>query len=273
MSPVTSYGLDRLARMLFLFGLVQWGTAVTTGQETVRFHLVRYIEVETESLDAFQSAVEEKTTKFNSSEDSSRWWTYRISGGKRSGYFARGFGNLTAEQLDQPQFPEQGLAPKMGEEGRYWMDNIASLEKAAGQREVWREIKGTHYEGLPKGHHPKFVKHMRWKMLPGMYQETEEHYRRFSEAIRRSGMKVNWNITRLEVGGDLMTYQMSLSFDRLADTFKDGEVLEKAYEAAHGQGSWKKHLAKGATLMQPNAEVISELWILQPKMGNSSFGR
>ena len=86
-------------------------------------------------------------------------------------------------------------------------------------------------------------------------------------------MKVNWNITRLEVGGDLMTYQMSLSFDRLADTFKDGEVLEKAYEAAHGQGSWKKHLAKGATLMQPNAEVISELWILQPKMGNSSFGR
>ena len=44
-------------------------------------------------------------------------------------------------------------------------------------------------------------------------------------------------------------------------------------EAAHGQGNWKKHLAKGATLMQPNAEVISELWILQPKMGNSSFGR
>ena len=86
-------------------------------------------------------------------------------------------------------------------------------------------------------------------------------------------MKVNWNITRLEVGGDLMTYQMSLSFDRLADTFKDGEVLEKAYEAAHGQGSWKKHLAKGATLMQPNAEVMSELWILQPQMGNSSFGR
>ena len=89
--------------MLFLFGLFQWGTAVTIGQDTIRFHLVRYIEVETDALNDFRNAVEEKTKTFNSSEESSRWWTYRISGGKRSGQFARGFGNVTAEQLDQPQ--------------------------------------------------------------------------------------------------------------------------------------------------------------------------
>ena len=262
-----------LACLLFLFSLSQWETSDLHGQDATRFHVVRYIEVETDAVDDFRDAVEEKTKKFNSSEESSRWWTYRISGGKRSGQFARGFGNVTAKQLDQPRFPVQGLAPEMDEEGKYWMDNIASFEKSAGHREVWREIKGTRYEGLPEGHHPKFVKHMRWKMLPGMYQETEQHYRMFSEAIRTSGMKVNWNITRLEMGGDFMTYQMSLSFDRLDDTFKDGEVLAKAYETAHGKGSWKKHLAQGATLMQPNAEVISELWILQPKLGNSSFGR
>ena len=257
----------------FMFVTGLHGQSETTKSDPLKFHLVRFIEVESENVEEFKIAAQEKTKTFNSGNQTSRWWTYRISDGKRSGQFARGFGDVTAKQLDHPKFPVQGLVPETDDEAKYWIEKVAPLQKSSGNREVWQEIQGTRYRGLPAGHHPKFVLHRRWKMLPGMYQKLENQYSMFSNAIRKSGIKANWTVTRLHMGGDFMTYQESLSFDRLSDTLLGGDVWQAAFEDANGEGSWKKHLEEHAKIMQPNAEVIAELWTLQPNLGNSSFGQ
>lgn len=126
----------------FMFVTGLHGQSETTKSDPLKFHLVRFIEVESENVEEFKIAAQEKTKTFNSGNQTSRWWTYRISDGRRSGQFARGFGDVTAKQLDHPKFPVQGLVPETDDEAKYWIEKVAPLQKSSGNREVWQEIQG-----------------------------------------------------------------------------------------------------------------------------------
>ena len=237
------------------------------------FHSVRFIEVDKENLDAFVKAVEEKTAKFNAAKGTSKWWTYQIIKGPRTNMFARGFGGATAAELDTPKFGAQGFGPNWeAEEAQYWKKHIRPLEKSAGKAELWREIVGTQYQGLAKDIRPRFVRHRKWKMLPGMYQRLELHYQKLTKAIAASKRPINWGVGRLEMGGDFMTYAETISFNRLSDTLLADDV-RLHFDKIHGEGAWKEWLVENSQIMQPNAEVITEVWQYKPKMSNGSLGK
>ncbi len=241
--------------------------------EEAIFHAVRFIEVEKGNRDAFVKAVEEKTAKFNAADGTSKWWTYQIIKGPRTNMFARGFGGVTAAELDSPKFASQGFAPDWNtEEAQYWKKHIQPLEKSAGKAELWRSIVGTHYKGLPENTKPRFVRHRKWKMLPGMYQRLELHYQQLTKAIAASKRPINWGVGRLEMGGDFMTYSETIAFNKLADTMLAGDVSIH-FDEIHGEGAWKKWLVEHSKIMQPNAEVITEVWEYKPKMSGSPLGK
>lgn len=237
------------------------------------FHSVRYIEVERGNRDAFVKAVEEKTAKFNSADGTSKWWTYKIIKGPRTNMFARGFGGVTAAELDSPKFASQGFGPDWNsEEAQYWKKHIQPLEKSAGKAELWRSIAGTQYQGLPADTRPRFVRNRRWKMLPGMYQRLELHYQKLTKAIAASKRPINWGVGRLEMGGDFMTYAETIAFNKLSDTLLADDV-RLHFDKIHGEGAWKQWLVEHSKIMQPNAEVITEVWEYKPKMSGSPLGK
>jgi hypothetical protein len=250
-----------------------WAQQSNDKPEPVVFHAVRYIEVDKENRAAFVKAVEEKTRKYNADAASSQWWTYQILNGPRSNMFARGFGRVTADELDSPKFKSQGFAPDWdAEEAQYWKKHIQPLEKSAGKGELWREIAGTEYRGLPEKSKPRFVRHRKWKMLPGMYQRLESHYQKLTKAIAASKRPVDWCVARLEMGGDFMTYSETIAFNKLGDILMADQVGVD-FDMIHGEGAWKKWLQEHARIMQPNAEVITEVWEYKPTMSNSALGK
>jgi len=250
-----------------------WSQEGAETTEEAIFHSVRFIEVEKENREAFVKAVEEKTAKFNTGEGTSKWWTYKIIKGPRANMFARGFGGVTAAQLDAPKFRSQGFAPDWDvEEAQYWKKHVQPLEKSAGKNELWRTITGTSYRGLPEDSQPRFVRHRKWKMLPGMYQRLELHYQLLTKAIAASERPINWGVGRLEMGGDFMTYSETIAFNKLSDTMLAGDVRVH-FDKIHGEGAWKEWLEEHSKIMQPNAEVITEVWEYQPKMSGSPLGK
>jgi len=243
------------------------------GANAAVFHIVRFIEVDTNNRDAFVKAVEEKTRKYNATPESSQWWTYQILNGPRANMYARGFGGVTAAQLDTPKFPAQGLGADWNpDEAQYWKKHIQPLEKSAGNGEIWREITGTRYHGLPKGSHTRFVRHRKWKMLPGMYQRLEAHYQKLTAAIAASKRPINWGVGRLEMGGDFMTYAETISFNKLEDTLL-ADQLSHHYNKLHGEGSWKEFLLEHSRIMQPNAKVMTEVWEFKPTMSSTALDK
>ena len=237
-------------------------------KEESQLYMVRYIEVEPKNREAFVKAVEEKTKKFDVGENVSQWWTYRILTGPRTNMFARGFGPTTPSQLDNPKFPVQGLSLDLNDkEALFWKENIQPLEKSTGNTELWLAISGLSYTGLPAGTTAKFVRHRKWKMKPGMYQRLEAHYKDITKAIASQKRPVNWQVSRLEAGGDFMTYAETMAFNNLADVAVVGD-FKNAFNKVNGENSWEKFLKEHNAVMQENASVETEIWAFQQNMSS-----
>ena len=109
-------------------------------------------------------------------------------------------------------------------------------------------------------------------MLPGMYQRLELHYQQLTKAIAASERPINWGVGRLEMGGDFMTYAETIAFNKLSDTMLAGDI-NRYFDKIHGEGAWKEWLKEHGQIMQPNAEVITEVWEYKPKMSGSPLGK
>ena len=229
----------------------------------------RHIEVEQGSAQEYREAVATKTRLFNASPDASQWFTFRILTGPRANQFVRGF-ETTNAGLTQPRHPIQGLNPDWDDpEWAYWRENITPLEVSSGNVQVWQPISKLHYRGLA-GSLPKYIRHRRWKMKPGMYQRLEAHYQQLLQTLESTGARINFTIGRLVDGGDFMTYSESTAFQESADDPTVGHVRE-AFIKCHGEGSWEKWLEEHHAVMQENAVVETELWALEESMTSSTL--
>ena len=74
------------------------------------------------------------------------------------------------------------------------------------------------------------------------------------------------------MGGDFMTYSETIAFNKLGDILMADQVRVD-FDTIHGEGAWKKWLQEHARIMQPNAEVITEVWEYKPTMSNSALGK
>ena len=74
------------------------------------------------------------------------------------------------------------------------------------------------------------------------------------------------------MGGDFMTYAETIAFNKLSDTMLAGDI-NRYFDKIHGEGAWKEWLKEHGQIMQPNAEVITEVWEYKPKMSSYSLGK
>ena len=239
----------------------------TTGQEVnqeANLFVIRYIDVEDHNQDAFVKEVTKKNKKFNRSEGSDQWWTYRILTGVRSGQFARGFGPKSWSDLDAKKTTQTLQPTPNHEEVIYWKENIRPLEKEIGNTEVWQNPKGLIYTGLgeisgSQAPQTRYGFHRHWKMKPGMYKRLEAHYVKLKKVFEANKIPVNWAIYRLVAGGDFMTYSESVFFNDWK-SYGSVRIVRDLFDKVHGDGSWDSYLAEHNEIMQENATVEGEFW-------------
>lgn len=234
-------------------------------------YVLRFIEVMPENVASWREKVVEKQQKLNSKPDSSQWGTWQITTGPRTGQFARGF--LTTPALySNPVHPAQGMAaPRETEEVAYWIEHVQPLQESSGNRQIWRPINGLRSEGIPQDKIPKYSRHRRWRMKPGMYQRLEANYKKRIAVMDHLGHPINFSIARLEDGGDFMIYAETTAFNNMAD-IPGPEQIRDAFIAVHGEGSWEKYLEEHNGVMQENAIVETETWVYEESLSNLVMG-
>lgn len=235
-------------------------------------YVIRFIEVMPENVASWRENVRAKQQKFNSEPDSSQWGTWRIATGPRTGQFARGF-LTTPELYSNPVHPSQGMAaPQEAEEVAYWIEHVQPLqEDSSGNRQIWRPIEGLRSEGLPQDKAPKYLRHRRWRMKPGMYQRLEANYKKRIAVMDHLGHPINFSIARLEDGGDFMIYAETTAFNGMADIPGPAQIRD-AFIAVHGEGSWENYLEEHNAVMQENAIVETETWVYEESLSNLVVG-
>lgn len=116
-----------------LSGLTNIGLAddhvKTENKKEPSIYVVRHIEVEVEKAKEFEDAVAEKTQKYNRSEGSDLWFTYKVLTGPRTGQYARLFGVSSWADLDKKNTSNTVNIPRDNEESAYWLENITPLQK------------------------------------------------------------------------------------------------------------------------------------------------
>ncbi|MEE2936771.1 MAG: hypothetical protein VYA84_12340 [Planctomycetota bacterium] len=274
-------GIGKMAFWVFGVGLASWimlsASASTFAQDSKPevpsnpIYVIRVIEVMPEDLASWRENVRAKQEKFNSAPDSSQWGTWRIATGPRTGQFARGFAT-TPELYSNPVHPSQGMAASWEtEEAAYWLEHVQPLQESSGNRQIWRPIKGLRSEGLPQDKTPKYLRHRRWRMKPGMYQRLEANYKKRIAVMDHCGHPIDFSIARLSDGGDFMIYAETTAFNDMAD-IPGPEQIRDAFIAVHGEGSWEKYLEEHNAVMQENAIVETETWVYEESLSNLVMG-
>ena len=250
---------------VILSGLTNIGLAddhvKTENKKEPSIYVVRHIEVEVEKAKEFEDAVAEKTQKYNRSEGSDLWFTYKVLTGPRTGQYARLFGVSSWADLDKKNTSNTVNIPRDNEESAYWLENITPLQKNANApAEVWLTIPGTKYNNLGEGEQARYGALYKWKMKPGMYQKKTIHETKMSEALAASGLKFQGQVMRFDSGGDYMAFGRWIGFNTWEEfgKFREWGSLGKIYEAKHGEGTWVKYLEGWNAIHQDGGETETE---------------
>ena len=226
-------------------------------------YLIRYLDVEPDNAKEFEEAVSKKTKKFNRSQNSDQWFTAKILTGPRTGQYARWFGPKTWADLDKSGSTNTISIDQDNEELKYWIENVQPLAKQnASLAEIWLTSMGSSYMGLPENEPTRYIALQRWKMKPGMYQRKAALDKLMVRAYKEVGLKVNIGVSRLQSGGDYMTFGRWVDFNKWTDYEKTQkwDKIGEAYNKIYGEGAWKNHLKEHNAIMQENADVQGEFW-------------
>lgn len=243
------------------------GQATQTSADEAPLFVCRFIEVSSENVAEWKQKVAEKNAKFGTADDPSRWGTWRIITGERTNQYARGF-STTAELYSNPKHAIQGMAATRDlPEAAYWQKHVAPLQESTGNQQIWKIIPGLQAKHLDASQTPKFMKHRRWRMKPGMYQRLEANYSKLIEVYKQMDLSFDFLVARLFDGGDFMIYAETYAFDKLSE-LPQMELVSKEFNRIHGDGAWDKFLEEHNHVMQENAIVESETWAYQEELSN-----
>ena len=226
-------------------------------------YLIRYLDVDRDNAKEFEEAVSKKTKKFNRSLNSDQWYTAKILTGPKTGQYARWFGPKTWADLDKSGSTNTISIDQDNEELKYWIKNVQPLANPTSSlAEIWLTSMDSSYMGLPENEPTRYIALQRWKMKPGMYQRKAALDKLIVKAYKEAGLKVNIGVSRLQSGGDYMTFGRWVDFNKWTDYEKTQkwDKIGEGYDKIYGEGAWKNHLKEHNAIMQENAEVQGEFW-------------
>ncbi len=244
------------------------GQAAQTSADEAPLFVCRFIEVAPENVAEWRQRVAEKNAKFGTSNDPARYGTWLIMSGKRTNQYARGF-FTTIELYSNPKPAVQGMAVNADvPQAAYWQENITPLEKSSGNRSIRKMITvlQERHKDLPQKP-KKFVKHFSWRLKPGMFERYAANESKMIEVYKQMDLSVNFFVSRIIDGGDIMTMTDTFAFDKMSD-LPSPELIKQEFNKVHGEGAWDKYLEERIQLMQENAGIEAETWRYEEKLSN-----
>ncbi|MCH2177488.1 MAG: hypothetical protein MK106_01670 [Mariniblastus sp.] len=243
------------------------GQAAQTSADEAPLFVCRFIEVAPENVAEWRERVAEKNAKFGMSDDPARYGTWLIMSGKRTNQYARGF-VTTAELYSNPKHAVQGMAVTADlPQAAYWQENITPLQKSSGNRVIRQMITDLQVTHMDASQTPKFFKHFSWRLKPGMFERYLANESKMIEVYKQMDLSVNFFVSRIIDGGDIMTMTHTYAFDKMSD-LPSPELRKQEFNKVHGEGAWDKFREERIQLMQENAGIEAETWRYEEKLSN-----
>ena len=254
-------------------------TAISAQEEQVDkdVYVLRFIEVEQTNVAAFEAAVAEKTQRFNRSPNSDKWYTHKVITGPRGGQYVWWFGPVSWDDLDNPETSLRiaGAASSaidskvQHEEHKYWKENVSPLQKSVAV-EVWQDIVEARAYNLPNNVPTRYVSLHRWKMKPGKYKVKTKLSIQYSKTIQETGLKINRTVSRLQSGGNWLTFGDWIGFNNWSDYGKRANLdnIGQTFDDVHGDGSFETFLTEFNEVHQESAATEAEFMMYLPALSS-----